>query len=148
MDYEYIVIYDLQFYFVFIFEQWYECLSDEEYYVLCEVGIEVFFVGEYIDIIIEGVYCCCVCGVELFCFIQKFYFSCGWLFFYVLLVEDWVWYFNDEFFFGCLCIEVRCVQCDFYFGYVFVGEGFDIFIDLRYCINFICLDLVLIDEIM
>jgi len=96
--------------------------------VLCEGGIEVLFVGEYIDMMIEGVYVCCVCGVELFCSDIKFVLYCGWLLFYSLLVEDCVEYIEDILM-GMCCFEVCCASCGLYFGYVFEGEGYDMFID-------------------
>lgn len=45
--------------------------------------------------------------------------------------------FLDDFSYGMVCIEICCVVCDSYFGYVF-EDGFKM-IGLRFCVNLVLL---------
>lgn len=68
-----------------------------------------------------GIYECVGCEFFLFFFEIKFNFGIGWFSFYVFL-ENVVVYIVDKFFF-MICIEVYCVCCGGYLGYVF-DDGF------------------------
>lgn len=72
-------------------------------------------------------------GVECFCSLKiKFDSGIGWLFYYDIIGDN-VKLYMDWLIFFMFCIEVVCVVCDVYLGYVF-DDGLR-FIGKCYCIN-------------
>jgi peptide-methionine (R)-S-oxide reductase len=120
--------------------EWREQLSSEEYAVLRKAGTERAWTGEYVETKTEGVYRCKACEVELFRSSEKFDSHCGWPSFWAPSESDKVVLLEDNSL-GTTRTEVRCANCDSHLGHVFLGEGYDIPTDARYCINSISLTL-------
>ena len=121
--------------------QWRERLTPEEFDVLRCAGTERAFTGEYTDTTAEGVYECRACGAELFRSTEKFESHCGWPSFFDPTRSDAVILRPDDSL-GTSRTEVLCAHCHSHLGHVFVGEGYPIPTDQRYCINSIALQLV------
>lgn len=121
-------------------DEWCKEFGEEQYVVLCQVVIEWVWMGELFDEECVGFYMCGVCNVELFKSGIKFDFGCGWLSFYEFICFDVVELIEDMSF-GMVCIEVCCVNCGLYLGYVFF-DGFGMFIGDCYCMNLIVLNFI------
>ena len=59
-------------------EQWRKTLSEEEFRVCRQKGIERPFTGELLGIVRQGDYLCTCCGGKLFSSEDKFESGCGW----------------------------------------------------------------------
>ena len=119
-------------------DEWRKRLTNMEFHVLREAGIEPPFVGEYTDTTASGVYSCRACGEELFRSTEKFSSHCGWPSFFSPLAQDRIIQRADNSH-GMRRTEVLCANCGSHLGHVFEGEGYDTPTDLRYCINSISL---------
>lgn len=128
------IVFDLMFFIVIQIEVLVVGFSSEECCVLLQYGIEVLFCGVFFDNKCEGVYCCWLCVLLLFCFSIKFDFGIGWFSFFVLFDLVYVCEICDISY-GMVCIEIICVCCGSYLGYVFL-DGL-LFIYECYCLNFV-----------
>lgn len=112
-------------------------LSLEEVYVIENKGIECFFIGEYNNWKVDGVFVCWCCEVFFYDFNDKFNFGCGWFSFDDDLFGIVCCVFDVD---GC-CIEIVCDNCGGYLGYVFEGECM-IVKNIWYCVNFLFIKFV------
>lgn len=101
---------------------------------MINVGIELFFIGKFLNEDWIGIYCCVRCYNVFFCFDIKFDVGCGWLSFYEVILDNVLCYL-DDYSLGCYCIEICCGMCDLYLGYVFY-DGLEL-IGLCFCLNFV-----------
>ena len=108
--------------------------------VLRQAGTERAGTGEYTDAETEGVYRCKACSAELFRSDTKFHSGCCWPSFYAPTDDDAVVLLTDHLL-GYPRTEARCANCGSHLGHVFVGEGFPVPTDQRWCINSVSLTL-------
>lgn len=118
-------------------ENWNLFILEEEWVIVYK-GIECFFIGEYDNYKVFGVYVCCCCEVLFYKLEDKFFFGCGWLSFddEILGVVRWEMDVDGWW------IEIFCDNCGGYFGYVFIGEWF-MLKNICYCVNFIFMKFIL-----
>lgn len=118
-------------------EQWRERLTEQQYLVTRQKGMEPPFSGEYNYFDEEGIYRCVCCGQELFNSDTKYDSNSGWPSFYepasntnVKLVKD----FSE----GMIRTEAVCSRCGAHLGHVYDDEVPPT--GLRYCINSLALE--------
>lgn len=115
-----------------------EELSSELYKVARQKGTEAPFTGKYWAHHEKGMYCCAVCGAELFSSETKFDSGTGWPSFTepvnlknIELRKDLIY--------GMRRTEVLCKKCGAHLGHVF-NDGPKDKGGKRYCINSVCLE--------
>lgn len=113
-------------------------LTEEEYKVTQEKGMEAPFSGEYWDNHEKGMYNCKVCGTELFSSDRKFDSGTGWPSFDEA-IEGRVKVEKDMSH-GMERDEVVCATCGAHLGHVF-NDGPRDTTSKRFCINSCSLDL-------
>lgn len=112
-------------------------LTPEEYAVLREGATETPFSGDLLEVDVDGMFTCKVCGNKLFESDAKFDSGTGWPSFdeaipgAVNLIAD-----NTH---GMSRTEVQCAKCGSHLGHVFDDGPTET--GKRYCINSVCLDL-------
>lgn len=114
-------------------EQYKDKLTSAQYDVLFNKATEAPFSGEYDNVFDPGMYRCAACGKELFGSDTKFDANCGWPSFYDALPGAVI--FTKDASHGMARTEVTCANCGGHLGHLFVGEGFPVATDQRYCIN-------------
>ena len=113
-------------------------LTAEQRYVTQEQGTEPAFSGKYNDSKAEGSYNCVCCGAELFSSSSKFDSGTGWPSFWEPASEESV-DVEEDLSLGIKRIEVHCQKCEAHLGHVFPDGPQPT--GLRYCINYVSLDL-------
>lgn len=98
--------------------------------------MEKLYIGFYWNFYEIGVYWCFDCGKLFFSSCDKFDFGIGW-FSFIQFIGFGVVICKVDLLFGMECMEVKCVCCDVYLGYVF-DDGLE-FIGKRFCMNFLVL---------
>lgn len=120
--------------------QWRAELSPEQFRVTRLGGTERPFSGAYCATKTAGTYGCICCKTPLFRSDAKFDSGCGWPSFFEPLDGARLVEVRDESH-GMVRVEVRCGSCDAHLGHIFPDGPPPT--GLRYCINSVCLDLVL-----
>ena len=114
-------------------------LDPLSYAVLRQGATERPFTGEYTDTDTVGIYRCKACQNVLFTSETKFHSGCGWPSFYAPTTDDAVTLIEDRSLAPRIRTEVRCAKCDSHLGHVFLGEGYEVPTDERWCINSVAL---------
>ncbi len=113
-------------------------LSRELYAVARKGGTEAPFSGKYLMNHEKGMYCCAVCGAELFSSDAKFDSETGWPSFIEPANLANIILRTDESG-GMRRTEVVCKNCGAHLGHLF-NDGPPDRGGKRYCINSVCLD--------
>lgn len=114
-------------------EEWRDVLSLEQFAILRGKHTEAPFSGEYDGLYADGVYACAACGQILFDSETKFDARCGWPSFYDAKSGAVEFRADDNL--GVPRTEVICANCGGHLGHLFEGEGFNMPLDKRFCIN-------------
>ncbi|MFA6137951.1 MAG: peptide-methionine (R)-S-oxide reductase MsrB [Sulfurimonas sp.] len=120
-------------------EEWKKQLSAEAFFVCRQHGTEAPFTGEFYNSKDEGLYRCVCCDSPLFDSTAKFDSGSGWPSYYGCM-DGAITEIKDVTH-GMIRTEVRCSNCDAHLGHVF--EDGPKPTGLRYCINSVCLQLML-----
>ena len=93
-------------------------LTPLQYHVTQEAGTEQAFTGDTWDQKQDGVYCCVVCGIDLFSSESKYESGSGWPSFWQPLSQDAVDTEIDNSH-GMMRVEALCHACGAHLGHVF-----------------------------
>jgi peptide-methionine (R)-S-oxide reductase len=101
-------------------EEWRECLTDEQYYVLRKEGTETPGASELNYVKEAGTFCCAGCGAPLFVTDSKFDSGTGWPSFTKPISSSAISHTTD---FKLIFprTECSCSQCGGHLGHVFGG---------------------------